>query len=1395
MSKVEEFYNTLIKDPDLDIKAGQTRQQAARQEAEYRGRQYDNNVQALALANEPTQVESPINSLFNHLEQMTKSIPDTALIKAREDFEVPADEDSPNTAQEIINNKAKQLHTNIKNEERQRKLKGQNYKRVLQEHESDKTKAADRANRSFGIFHENAKKKYNDRQTSFRNEYAIRESKAKDLEDGITIREKTKTARKQAVEDYKNSLNNANKSISTEIKQDRKRQNDNRIRSSADYKKEFKNVEQRNLERAKRLQDIFAGETKADRIDEYRKTLQEGTFPGTAGVKEKISFDEAQRRMYPEEGQAHPTQAEQYSIIRRSRGVLGQDLSNAEVKSLLNGKPLTDKEAHQQLINNPRFPNINSVEDAKAAISPKSLTDENIFQNLIDSSRFPNINSVEDAKATMNPKPFTKKEKYDILREQLSRDTGLFDRLRNKKVTDADITAALNPKQLTREEKIDRLMAGKDSGGVTKLSREEALEALKPPKQLTNKEKPQSLVGSYLYPDVKTEDDAKNLLNPKPLTEQQQHEYIANRFSLSGPEEAAKAINATPFTDEEKIQFVQNDAKNRSFGTNEISAEEAGTILNPKNKHFERPTFADDTPAETESATEEPVAEEPKAEEPAAEAPAEEPTSEVETPTEQPTEEEPETTPEAETTGMGAINRDAAEILQEENDKIADNNKKIESNQNKISEIDSRREELESKQDSEEGLSEQEFQDLQGLPDEKKQLESDISTSEEEITSATGMQDAVVEGMKRNHQLTDDDVSKLREATDVNALIDEGTQPETTQEETTPEPEQPEVTPEQSTDTPPAASRINPRTAAAAKEHLGEERYNELLENGDLEGKNIADIREEFPKPDSEQPTTEESETTTAEEEPEVETAGEPETEGPQAETAAEEPEPQAATPEMDDLIDKAKQNQTNEDGEEIEGSSLFDHLYNQTHGDNPFGDTKEEFEQSFRSEDPAKLKTKLRTEHTKLETTRARQAEQDAIKRQASKKQEANTLPHDESDFKDISENDATQMATELVAHHEKHQDNVSPATKTKIEKILAAGKNAGADYEKIAADLEKYGENFGSEEHYKDLEEHHAKKDAEAEQKQQRFIDVRSKDENTQAKRRASGMEAADRGKEFHHGDDLGTKSTMSSNEHGEAENFGHSSHDKSSASLDNSNMPPALRENAEEMGKDNPNKELIAKNKTFLAQKNAQGYKWHPETKHWVHEEGLNSLLGSHTGNAGSKIDGQHQAKGHPPTLLNGNGSTTDKQLLFSNLTGLQEIGGDSLHGQALAQSLKTGSYKSQNALSSSGGKNGVKLNNVSSHTNHSGLTTQDTLKTTATTVAQTGGQKLGSAVSRLKTSFTDSFLGKAEHPSNYLSSVELLVKTYSHQSRVEARELLEETSKKKKSIKKSSIITIS
>ena len=78
MSKVEEFYRALVKDPELEVKTGQSREQAARQEAEYRARQYNNNAEALSLATKPP--ESAINSLLDHV-QVNKSYKNTALLK------------------------------------------------------------------------------------------------------------------------------------------------------------------------------------------------------------------------------------------------------------------------------------------------------------------------------------------------------------------------------------------------------------------------------------------------------------------------------------------------------------------------------------------------------------------------------------------------------------------------------------------------------------------------------------------------------------------------------------------------------------------------------------------------------------------------------------------------------------------------------------------------------------------------------------------------------------------------------------------------------------------------------------------------------------------------------------------------------------------------------------------------------------------------------------------------------------------------------------------------------------------------------------------------------------------------------------------------------------------
>ena len=64
MPLFEQIYNTLLEDPDLEIGEGQSREDAARIEAEQRARQYINNVQALSLANEPLNKEYFPHLLF-----------------------------------------------------------------------------------------------------------------------------------------------------------------------------------------------------------------------------------------------------------------------------------------------------------------------------------------------------------------------------------------------------------------------------------------------------------------------------------------------------------------------------------------------------------------------------------------------------------------------------------------------------------------------------------------------------------------------------------------------------------------------------------------------------------------------------------------------------------------------------------------------------------------------------------------------------------------------------------------------------------------------------------------------------------------------------------------------------------------------------------------------------------------------------------------------------------------------------------------------------------------------------------------------------------------------------------------------------------------------------------
>ena len=65
-----DIYEKLIKDPDLDIRSGQTRHDAAKSEADHRTRQHYNNVQALSLASQPLKKMSPLKQFIFYVSKL-----------------------------------------------------------------------------------------------------------------------------------------------------------------------------------------------------------------------------------------------------------------------------------------------------------------------------------------------------------------------------------------------------------------------------------------------------------------------------------------------------------------------------------------------------------------------------------------------------------------------------------------------------------------------------------------------------------------------------------------------------------------------------------------------------------------------------------------------------------------------------------------------------------------------------------------------------------------------------------------------------------------------------------------------------------------------------------------------------------------------------------------------------------------------------------------------------------------------------------------------------------------------------------------------------------------------------------------------------------------------------
>ena len=124
--------------------------------------------------------------------------------------------------------------------------------------------------------------------------------------------------------------------------------------------------------------------------------------------------------------------------------------------------------------------------------------------------------------------------------------------------------------------------------------------------------------------------------------------------------------------------------------------------------------------------------------------------------------------------------------------------------------------------------------------------------------------------------------------------------------------------------------------------------------------------------------------------------------------------------------------------------------------------------------------------------------------------------------------------------------------------------------------------------------------------------------------------------------HGEAIGDDSKHNHfDEHDKKESGSHPAHHHNKEIMDK-NIPPALREIKEEQAKDEPNEQLIAKNRQFLQQQNQEGYVWNHNTNHWIHRENLSGLMGGHVGNNATLANGNHVGKNGKATFLDGSGN---------------------------------------------------------------------------------------------------------------------------------------------------------
>jgi len=324
-----------------------------------------------------------------------------------------------------------------------------------------------------------------------------------------------------------------------------------------------------------------------------------------------------------------------------------------------------------------------------------------------------------------------------------------------------------------------------------------------------------------------------------------------------------------------------------------------------------------------------------------------------------------------------------------------------------------------------------------------------------------------------------------------------------------------------------------------------------------------------------------------------------------------------------------------------------------------------------------------------------------------------------------------ATKHARELIAHQKNHSKYMTEDSKRELADALEESHRHGADFDLIQQEQKEHGDNFGSPDHLREannkaikqteLHENHEELvsgDSEFSQSSRKEAFERSQankftefDDNGNPKH-DTHIESNDKGKmkDFDDNEKVSHGSTKKSNNSTEtnsslsdhqllhtldpmqqkhvedlknAKNSGDKeAESKAAKALEDSGIDPKDVSGENDSPVSGPPDPEVAK------RKQAEGYVWHEETRHWIKKDTLKGLAGSHSGHDAALVSGKHSPNPtDSPFALNEHGEVSDNQFVFHN-GNVHKVGtGESPKGGVMHHSNVTGNALHSN-LSSSG-----------------------------------------------------------------------------------------------------------